>query len=61
MEDMTDMLNTMLTPLEKNVLELFLEGRSYQEIALSLDRGPKTVDNALQRIKKKLEAYLRER
>ena len=58
MTDMTKMLDTMLTPLEKNVLELFLEGRSYQEIAAVLGRGPKTVDNALQRIKKKLEAYI---
>ena len=61
MTDMTKMLDTMLTPLEKNVLELFLEGRSYQEIAAVLGRGPKTVDNALQRIKKKLEAYLKSR
>ena len=61
MSDMTKMLDTMLTPLEKDVLELFLEGHSYQEIAAALGRRPKTVDNALQRIKKKLEAYLKSR
>ena len=61
MTDMTNMLDTMLTPLEKDVLELFLEGHSYQEIAAALGRRPKTVDNALQRIKKKLEAYLKSR
>lgn len=61
MEDMTKMLNTMLSPLEKSVLELFLEGHSYQEIAAALGRGPKTVDNALQRIKKKIEAYMQAR
>lgn len=61
MTDMTKMLDTMLTPLEKDVLELFLEGHSYQEIAAALGRRPKTVDNALQRIKKKLEAYLKSR
>ena len=61
MTDMTKMLDTMLTPLEKDVLELFLEGHSYQQIAAALGRRPKTVDNALQRIKKKLEAYLKSR
>ncbi len=58
LEGMRDMLADMLSPLEKRVLDLFLEGRSYQEIAAVLGRGTKTVDNALQRIKKKLEAYL---
>lgn len=61
MEDMTNMLNTMLSPLEKSVLELFLEGHSYHEIASALGRGSKTVDNALQRIKKKIEAYMKTR
>lgn len=61
MTDMNKMLDTMLTPLEKNVLELFIEGKSYQEIAVALGRGRKTVDNALQRIKKKIEAYLKSR
>ncbi len=57
---MTEMLDQMLSPLEKEVLGLFLEGCSYQEIAARLNRGTKTVDNALQRIKKKLEQYLKE-
>ncbi len=57
---MQDMLDQMLSQLEKEVLTLFLDGRSYQEIAARLGRGTKTVDNALQRIKKKLESYLRE-
>ncbi len=61
MTDMNKMLDTMLTPLEKSVLELFIEGKSYQEIAAALGRGRKTVDNALQRIKKKIEAYLKTR
>lgn len=61
MTDMNKMLDTMLTPLEKSVLELFIEGKSYQEIAAVLGRGRKTVDNALQRIKKKIEAYLKSR
>ncbi len=58
LEGMRGMLDDMLSPLEKRVLDLFLEGRSYQEIAEVIARGTKTVDNALQRIKKKLESYL---
>lgn len=58
LEGMRGMLADMLSPLEKRVLDLFLDGRSYQEISEAIGRGTKTVDNALQRIKKKLEAYL---
>ena len=36
----------------------YLEGKSYQEIADGLDRHVKSVDNALQRVKRKLERYL---
>ena len=43
-----------LSSFEKNVLELYLDGRSYQEIAEHLGKHVKSVDNALQRIKKKL-------
>ena len=51
-------IQKLLTPLEKQVLELFMEGRSYQEIAQHIGCGTKTVDNALQRIKKKLEKHI---
>lgn len=53
-------LHDSLSPFEQQVLTLFLEGRPYKEIAQRLDRGVKAVDNALQRIKKKTEACLRE-
>ncbi|MBE5785573.1 MAG: RNA polymerase sporulation sigma factor SigH [Clostridiales bacterium] len=53
-------LETLLTELERNVLELFMDGHSYQEIAGRLSCGTKTVDNALQRIKRKLEKNLGE-
>lgn len=43
-----------LSSFEKSVLELYLDGRSYQEIAENLGKHIKSVDNALQRIKKKL-------
>lgn len=37
---------------------LYLDGRSYQEIAIDLKRHVKSIDNALQRVKRKLERYL---
>jgi RNA polymerase sporulation-specific sigma factor len=48
----------MLSTLEVDVLRLYLEGRSYQEISLLLNRHVKSIDNALQRIKRKLESHL---
>ncbi|MBR1816642.1 MAG: RNA polymerase sporulation sigma factor SigH [Lachnospiraceae bacterium] len=47
-------IETELSPLEKKVLKLYLDGFSYQEIADRLDKSEKSVDNALQRIRKKL-------
>lgn len=45
----------LLSKFEKNVLECYLTGKSYQEISAMLDRPVKSIDNALQRIKRKLE------
>ena len=57
-EDFLDIESTMqriLSPLEQDVVNLYLEGKSYVEIAQQLDRHVKSVDNALQRVKRKLE------
>ena len=51
-------MNKVLSGLEKQVLTLYLDGQSYQEISIELNRQVKSVDNALQRIKRKLELYL---
>ncbi len=51
-------MNKVLSGLEKQVLALYLEGQSYQEISEELNRQVKSVDNALQRIKRKLERYM---
>ncbi len=48
----------MLSGLEVDVLRLYVEGKSYQEIGVQLDRHVKSIDNALQRIKRKLETHL---
>ena len=51
----------VLSELETEVLRLYVEGKSYQEIAELLQRHVKSIDNALQRIKRKLECHLRDR
>ena len=48
----------LLSDLEKKVLALYLDGQSYQEISEELNRHVKSIDNALQRVKRKLERYL---
>lgn len=48
----------VLSELELEVLTSYLDGKSYQEIASDLDRHEKSIDNALQRVKRKLEKCL---
>ncbi len=48
----------LLSDLEWEVLMAYLDGKSYQEIADELKRHVKSIDNALQRVKRKLERYL---
>src|SRR4051794_11867698 len=54
-------LSTALSDLESRVLSLYLDGRSYEEIAGLLDCDAKTVDNALQRVKRKVGVHLASR
>jgi RNA polymerase sporulation-specific sigma factor len=54
-------LTSALSDLESSVLSLYLDGRSYEEIAGRLDCDTKTVDNALQRVKRKVAAHLESR
>ena len=48
----------ILSELEQQVLALYLDGQSYQEISEELNRHVKSIDNALQRVKRKLERYM---
>ncbi|MCL6599318.1 MAG: RNA polymerase sporulation sigma factor SigH [Alicyclobacillus macrosporangiidus] len=57
-DDIELKMSELLSDLERQVLMLYLDGRSYQEIAIDLDRHVKSIDNALQRVKRKLEKYL---
>ncbi len=50
-------MGEILSSLEWKVLTSYLEGKSYQEIAEDLKRHVKSIDNALQRVKRKLERY----
>ncbi|MCU1462629.1 MAG: polymerase, sigma-24 subunit, subfamily [Acidimicrobiales bacterium] len=61
MDAMRDSMGRMLSSLEVDVLKLYVEGRSYQEIGEQLGRHVKSIDNALQRIKRKLETHISER
>lgn len=56
--DMEGKLSELLSSLEKEVLRLYMDGCSYQEISVKLKRHVKSIDNALQRIKRKLEQLL---
>lgn len=49
-----ELIEANLSPLEKDVVRLYIDGYSISKIAEQLDRSTKSIDNALQRVKKKL-------
>ncbi len=57
--DMGSRLSGLLSTFERKVLALYIGGNSYHEIAEVLGKEPKSIDNALQRIKQKVEKYAR--
>ena len=61
LDDIERNIGHILSDLEWEVLEGYLDGRSYQEMAEVTDRSVKSIDNALQRVKRKLEKYLEHR
>lgn len=54
----TELINTILTPVERVVLTLFAEGLSYDEISRQTGKSFKSIDGALQRARKKLQSCL---
>ncbi len=48
----------IFSPLEQKVWDRILQGKKYQEIAQELGKNPKSIDNTMQRIKKKIYVYL---
>ncbi len=59
--DIEAKMGQILSDLEWKVLMSYLDGKSYQELAAELGRHVKSIDNALQRVKRKLERYLENR
>ena len=58
---LVDCLSSVLSDLESDVLALYLDGYSYEVVAEKLDCDTKTVDNALQRVKRKVGTHLTSR
>ncbi|WP_407058507.1 RNA polymerase sporulation sigma factor SigH [Paracerasibacillus soli] len=56
--DIENKLAESLSDLERRALHLYLDGKTYQEISVDLKRHVKSVDNALQRVKRKLEQLI---
>ena len=54
-ESLEDKLYSVLSGFEKNVLELYMSGKDYIAIAQMLDKPPKSIDNAIQRIRNKVD------
>lgn len=59
-EQITEIIQKELTPLEEQVLNLHLKGNSYEDISKALDKNYKSIDNAVQRARKKLDKLLNE-
>ena len=55
---LTDENSTLFSSMERKVLKEYLEGKKYPEIAQSLGKSYKAVDNAMQRIRKKINEYV---
>lgn len=60
-EALRDTMRGSLTQLEGDVLRLYMDGKSYEEIAGTLGNHVKSIDNALQRIKRKLQRHIEQR
>lgn len=60
-DDLREKIQENLSELESQVLMSYLEGKSYQEMAKELKRHVKSIDNALQRVKRKIEKTLCEK
>jgi RNA polymerase sporulation-specific sigma factor len=60
-ESLRDSMRGSLTQLEGDVLRLYMDGKSYEEIAGALGNHVKSIDNALQRIKRKLQRHIEQR
>jgi len=58
MQMLVEELNERLSDMERRVLHFHLQGEDYRSIAELLDKSPKSIDNALQRIRQKMRTIL---
>jgi RNA polymerase sporulation-specific sigma factor len=61
LESLVFSLGSGLSQLESEALRLYLDGNSYEDMAVELGCDTKTIDNALQRVKRKILAHQRSR
>ena len=57
LQSLVGCLGATLSSLESDALRLYLDGKSYDTMAVELDCDTKTIDNALQRVKRKIVAH----
>lgn len=60
LNEINKIIDTLLSPLEKTVIEMYLDGKNYREIAKIINKEDKSVDNALNRAKNKLRNALKQ-
>lgn len=58
-DNIKNAMSEVLSSMERDILKLYLSGKSYKEISAAVGKDQKAIDNALQRVKKKLEKHLR--
>ena len=57
-QNLREKIETCLSPMERKVFDFYMEGMTYQEIAREMEKEPKSIDNALQRIRTKVNKAL---
>ena len=57
-ESLQDRIEALLSPMEYGILQRYLNGENYVQIAEGLERSPKSIDNALQRIRRKIKKFM---
>lgn len=57
-EDLTRQVDKLLSKMERQVLDLYLDGYNYIQIAEKMEKSPKSIDNALQRIRQKIKQLI---
>ena len=57
-ESLQERIEALLSPMEYDILQRYLNGTNYVQIADSMEKSPKSIDNALQRIRRKIKKFI---